>query len=289
MNMELRQLEHFIAVAEEKHFTRAAESLRISQSGLSASIRALETELGASLFVRSTRRVELTQAGRALLEESMRTVASASAAREAVAAVRDVLRGTLSVGTEQCLGAVDLAEQLSRFRADHAAVAINLGFAGSAQLLDDVAIGRLDLALLAVCGATPQGVRLDTLSTEGFVVLSGKRHPLAGQKEVSISDLGGETIVGFQPDWAAQQLAARAFAAAGLPHAATLEVGDVHMLLDLVERGLGVAVVPAHFARKRPDRLAATPLADQSLEWTVAIATPERPSPAARALLAQLV
>jgi len=70
--MELRHLEHFVAVAEQKHFTRAAEAMSISQSGLSASIRALERELHASLFVRNTRSVELTEAGRALLCEGRR-------------------------------------------------------------------------------------------------------------------------------------------------------------------------------------------------------------------------
>src|SRR5919206_91938 len=79
MNVELRQLEHFVAAAEERHFTRAARRLHIVQSGLSASIRALERELGAPLFVRSTRRVELTPAGRALLPEARRALAAAAA------------------------------------------------------------------------------------------------------------------------------------------------------------------------------------------------------------------
>ena len=74
--MELRHLEYFVAVAEEQHFTRAAERLMVSQSGLSASVRALERELGAPLFVRSTRSVELTGGGRALLAEANRTLAS---------------------------------------------------------------------------------------------------------------------------------------------------------------------------------------------------------------------
>src|SRR6478672_3240069 len=101
--MDLRQLEHFVAVAEEKHFTRASERLFISQSGLSASIRALEKELDAELFDRNTRRVALTDAGLALLEESRRTLASVVAARDAVAAVQGLRRGRLRVGTEQCL------------------------------------------------------------------------------------------------------------------------------------------------------------------------------------------
>src|SRR5689334_8428083 len=101
--MELRQLEYFVAVAEDRHFTRAAQRLMVSQSGLSASVRALERELGSALFTRTTRSVELTGAGRALLGEATRTLAGARAAREAVAAVQGLLRGTLAVGTEQCV------------------------------------------------------------------------------------------------------------------------------------------------------------------------------------------
>ena len=90
--MELRQLEHVVAAAEELHFTRAAQRLHIVQSGLSASVRGLERELGASLFVRSSRRVELTPAGRALLPEARRALAAARAAADAVARPRR-LRG----------------------------------------------------------------------------------------------------------------------------------------------------------------------------------------------------
>ncbi|MYS56302.1 LysR family transcriptional regulator, partial [Streptomyces sp. SID6013] len=96
--MELRHLQHFVAVAEDQHFTRAAERLLVSQSGLSASIRALERELRAPLFVRTTRRVTLTEAGRALLGEAQRILAQVRSAHEAVAAVQGVLRGTLSLG-----------------------------------------------------------------------------------------------------------------------------------------------------------------------------------------------
>lgn len=286
--MELRQLEHFLAVAQERHFTRAADALRISQSGLSASIRALESELGAPLFLRSTRRVELTQAGQALLAESMRTVASAAAAREAVAAIRDVLGGTLAVGTEQCLGVIDLPSELAGFRRRHPAVRVRLSFSGSGRLIEDVAHGGLDLAMVAVCAPPPQGVRLLTLSTEPFVVLCHPGHPLAGKASVSLAELESETIVGFQDDWAARVLVDRAFAATGSGGAVELEVNDVGMLLDLVGHALGVAVVPAHFEHKRPKSLAAVPLTGDGPQWQVAIAVPEHPSPAAHALLRRM-
>src|SRR6185437_5015529 len=139
--------------------------------------RALETELGTELFLRSTRKVELTHAGRALYAESVRTVASAAAAKDAVAAVREVLSGTLSVGSEQCLGLGDLPAQLADFRTAHPGVRVRLGFAGSARLLDDVASGRLDVALIAECGVNPLGVRVRRVSTEPFTVLCGTTHP----------------------------------------------------------------------------------------------------------------
>jgi DNA-binding transcriptional LysR family regulator len=286
--VELRQLEHFIAVAEARHFTKAARSLNISQSGLSASIRALETELRTELFLRSTRKVELTQAGRALFTESVRTVASAAAAKDAVAAVREVISGTLSVGSEQCLGLGDLPAELADFRSAHPGVRVRLGFAGSARLLDDVASGRLDVALIAECGVNPLGVRVRRVSTEPFTVLCSTSHDWASRASVSLHDIAKETIVGFQSDWGAQLLVGRALASIGANHTADLETNDVHSLLDLVQHGLGVAVVPAHFAKKRPNALASVPLDAPGLEWSVGVATPEIVGPAATAFLTQL-
>lgn len=285
--MELRQLEHFIAVAEEQHFTRAAELLHISQSGLSASVRALETELGADLFVRSTRRVELTQVGQAFLLEASRTVASAAAAKNAVEAIRGVLRGTLSVGTEQCLGVVNLPKELGRFRAHHPGVEVRLTFDGSTNLVDRLGSGQLDLALIAVCDPSIRGIELVPLWSESFVVLCHPSHPLARQPSVELDQLTGESLVGFLPEWAARVLTTEAFAALGLKHRVSMEVNDVHTLLDLVDHRLGVAIVPGHFARKRPATLRAVPVKNQRLEWRVAAALPSKPSTAAVALLEQ--
>jgi DNA-binding transcriptional LysR family regulator len=286
--MELRQLEHFVAVAEERHFTRAAHNLLISQSGLSASIRALEVELGAPLFVRSTRRVELTAAGRALLADSLRTLASAAAAQNAVAAVRGLLRGTLNVGAEQCVGPVDIPTELARFRKANAGVGIRLRFAGSVELVEAVASGQTDVALVVDSGLPSQGIRLVPLATHGLIVLS---HPDRGltTEPCDISELAAEQLVGFQAGWGCRVLAERAFASAGMDYRPSMEVNDVHSLLDLVGLGLGVAVVPAPFGLKRPNQLRATPLGAGSPQWTAALAVAEEPSPAATAFLDQLV
>ncbi|RIQ12382.1 LysR family transcriptional regulator [Jiangella rhizosphaerae] len=273
--MELRHLEHFVAVAEEGHFTRAAQRLIISQSGLSASIRTLERELGAALFHRNTRQVSLTEAGRALLAESRRALASVEAAREAVAAVNGLLRGTVRIGAEQCLGAVDVPGLLARFRAAHAGVEVRLDQAGSARLLDDVRAGVLDVAFVPVVAPPPDGVDLIPLNTEGMVVLCPPDHPLAGSGRIELSRLHGTAFVDFQEEWGARQLADAAFAAAGLERRVTMEVNDVHTLLDLVGHGLGVALVPEHVSRKRAAEVLDVLTIEDALPcWAVSVALP---------------
>ncbi|GAA3901053.1 LysR substrate-binding domain-containing protein [Streptomyces lacrimifluminis] len=285
--MELRHLQHFVAVAEDQHFTRAAERLMVSQSGLSASIRALERELQTPLFVRTTRRVTLTEAGRALLGEAERILAGVRAAHDAVAAVQGVLRGTLSLGAEQCIGGVDVAGLLAAFRRCHPDVEIRLRQAGSEAIADEVAAGRLDLAFAIRTRRDSDQLRSVPLSSEPMTVLCHPSHPLALAGAVTPEELGGEAFVDFHPDWGPRRITDEVFAAACVRRTVALEVNDVHSLLDLVGEGLGVAVVPRHFAHKRA-ALTALPVkgTGETVYETVAmLPPPQATSPAARALM----
>ncbi len=311
--MELRHLQHFVAVAEDQHFTRAAERLMVSQSGLSASIRALERELQAPLFVRTTRHVTLTEAGRALLGEAERVLAGVRAAQEAVAAVQGVLRGRLALGTEQCIAGVRVPRLLAAFRERHPEVEIRLRQAGSAQLVDEVAAGRLDLAFAVTSGELPGGVRTVPLASEPMTVLCHPAHSLAargstgtgraedgestahadGVTEITdLSTLGKEAFVDFHPDWGPRRTTDAAFAAARVRRTVTLEVNDVHSLLELVQEGLGIAVVPRHFARKpQAAGLVAVPLQKPAgIGYETVAVLPQQPatSPAARGLMSLL-
>jgi DNA-binding transcriptional LysR family regulator len=272
--MDLRQLEYFVTVAEEKHFTRASERLFISQSGLSASIRALEKELDAELFHRNTRRVELTDAGQALLEESRRTLASVLSARDAVAAVQGVLRGRLRVGTEQCLGVVDVPTELARFHAKHPGVELLVQQAGSARLIDEVRSGRLDLAFVAGSVGAPDDVRFLRLVSEPMTLICRPEHPLSLRKRIGWRTLSEESFVDFNTDWGSRRVTDRAFAAAGVSRRIASEVNDVHTLLDLVGHGLGVAVVPGPIARKKAGKLVCLALPADAPRWDVTIALP---------------
>ncbi|WP_432138050.1 MULTISPECIES: LysR family transcriptional regulator [unclassified Streptomyces] len=286
--MELRHLQHFVAVAEDQHFTRAAERLMVSQSGLSASIRALERELRAPLFVRTTRRVTLTEAGRALLGEAERILAQVRAAHEAVAAVQGVLRGTLAVGAEQCIAGVHPPRLLAAFRRLHPDVEIRLRQYGSGTLAEEVAAGRLDLAFAYRTQDDGDQLRSVPLAAEPMYVLCHPGHRLAGTAAaLTPADIAGEVFVDFHPDWGPRRAADAAFAAAGLRRTVALEVNDVHSLLDLIDENLGIAVVPRHFRHKRRT-LTALPLKGigEAAYETVALLPPAPAlSPAARALM----
>ncbi|MFI2436021.1 LysR family transcriptional regulator [Streptomyces sp. NPDC018693] len=289
--MELRHLQHFVAVAEDQHFTRAAERLMVSQSGLSASIRALERELRAPLFVRTTRRVTLTEAGRALLGEAERVLAQVRAAHEAVAAVQGVLRGTLALGAEQCIAGVHPPRLLAAFRRLHPDVEIRLRQHGSGTLAEEVAAGRLDLAFAYRTQEDTDQLRSVPLAAEPMYVLCHPDHRLAGAAAaLTPQDIAGEVFVDFHPDWGPRRATDAAFAAAGARRTVALEANDVHSLLDLIDENLGIAVVPRHFRHKR-EALTALPLkgaGEAAYETVALLPPPQSTSPAARALMTLL-
>jgi DNA-binding transcriptional LysR family regulator len=285
--VELRQLEHFVAVAQECHFTRAAQRLHIAQSGLSASIRALEKELGATLFLRSTRQVQLTVAGQALLVEALRALSASNAAKEAVAAVQGLLRGSLSIGSLQCLHAINLPALLTGFLSEHPALEIRLRQGGSEELVEQVRTGRLDVAFVARPTRDTENVLVKPLESEALVLACAPEHPAAAKDRAKLQDLMDEQFVDFPPNWGTRDLADRVLSAAGVERRVALEVTDVHSLLDLVACGLGVALVPTSFHVKNPN-VRFIPLDGDVPAWETVSVTADPPSPAAAALLAQV-
>lgn len=285
--VELRQLEHFVAVAQECHFTRAAQRLHIAQSGLSASIRSLERELGATLFLRSTRQVQLTAAGQALLVEALRALSASNAAKEAVAAVQGLLRGSLSIGSLQCLHAVHLPTLLSGFLGRHPGLEIRLRQGGSDELVEQVSMGRLDIAFVSRPARLPENVVVSPLDDEDLVLACAPGHPAAKKNRAKLQDLMDEQFVDFPPTWGTRDHADRVLTAAGVERRVALEVTDVHSLLDLVACGLGVALVPSSFARKT-EQVRFIPLDGDVPAWELVTITGDPPSPAATALLRQV-
>ncbi|MBN9176819.1 MAG: LysR family transcriptional regulator [Microbacterium sp.] len=268
--MELRQLEYFLSVAEEGHFTRAAALCGVSQSGLSSAIRSLEDELGVELLARTTRSVQLTESGRALLPFARQALTQISAGRDAVLGAAELLTGSLHVGAEQCLGVVDPCALLERFHARFPAVDIHYTQAGSQELAAGVRSGQLDIAFVAATDPAP-GCRRIALGSRPLVVVVHPADALAGESEVSWEHLAGREFVDFRPIWGARRLADAAFAARGLERRVRISVDDVHTVLEFVDHGLGIAIVPQHVSQKpEAARLRVLDLPERDRpEWTV--------------------
>jgi DNA-binding transcriptional LysR family regulator len=287
--MELRHLTVFVAVAEEASFTRAADRLHLVQSAVSASVRGLERELGAALFDRTTRRVELTDAGDALLPEARQVLAAVNAAREAVDQVSGGLRGTLRLGTMQgqAMRAVSVPRLLARFRAEHPGVEVHVSHVGGSVLMaDQVRAGRLDLAFVSLPERRPSGLTLTRISREQMQIACPKGHPLATRAEVDLEALADEPFIEFPEGWGTRMATDRAFAAAGVRRTIVYEVNDVASVIEFIANGLAVALI-APSLLIAGDEVALVPVRRHAphFEISVAVASTRRPSAVLEAFL----
>ncbi|MFF3950619.1 LysR family transcriptional regulator [Streptomyces sp. NPDC001902] len=288
--MELRHLEYFLAVAEELNFTRAARRLHVVQSGVSAAVRALERELGAPLFERTSKQVALTAAGEALLPEARATLAAAQAARDAVGQVAGGLRGTVRVGTMTSIALIDLPGLFGRFHADHPRVGIRLSasIGGTAGLVQGLADGELDIAFVSLPGRPPAWLTVRSLATVPLTAVLPAGHPAGAGSAVDLADLVGEPFIDSPVGFGNRLVVDRAFAAAGLERFVVIEVTDITMTADYVRQGLGVAIMPSFAVAADDPGVCVRPVAGGPLEWSLGVAysSVRRPGAALTALLA---
>jgi DNA-binding transcriptional LysR family regulator len=242
--MDLGQLSYFVAVAEEGQFTRAAVRVSVAQPAVSAQIGRLERELGERLFHRDRRAVRLTAAGEALLPHARAALAAAERGREEIAALRGMLRGRLTVGVA---GPVDdrLAKTLGDFQRAHPAVEISLTQQQNEPLLEAVAGGQVDAAIVGL-GAqpVPPQVRTRVVAAEPLVLAVGCSDPLANRKTVTLAQLRERAFITLVRGSGLRTLLESASREAGFSPHITAETGDLGSLVELAAEGLGVAVLP---------------------------------------------
>ena len=287
--METRQLEYFVAVAEELSFTRAAARVFAVQSSVSAGVRALEAELGARLFERTRRTVALTSQGEALLPRARAVLDAVDEARAAVAPGPHLVRGTVRLGVFTNLGYLGLPRVLAAFRERHPGVELRLtpSPAGSTGLGEDVRRGVVDVAFTGLDPQDHPGLRYTRLTSAAFVAVLPTGHALAGAASVAPVDLADERVVTTPRGFGNRVVAERAFAHAGVAPRADTEVADVGDLPAFVAAGFGVAVVPADMYEPAAGAVA-VPL-DAPETWSLGLVSRPYPSAAAAALVAGLV
>ncbi|WP_258133529.1 LysR family transcriptional regulator [Arthrobacter sp. MYb224] len=242
--MELQQMRYAVAVAEERSFTRAAARCHVVQSALSHQIKALERELGLSLFARTSRRVEVTAAGEAFLVSARLSLDAAERAASAAAAATGEIRGTLTIGVIPTVTALDIPAVLGAFHRAHPAVGIRLRGGGSDEFIAAIADGSMDVAVLGLPGAIPHGgVDASVLARERLVAVVSAQHALAGRRELRLTELAEETFVDFPVGTTGRAPSDLAFAAAGIRREVAFEAMSTDLMLGLVRSNLAIALL----------------------------------------------
>lgn len=284
--MELRQLRHFIALAEERSFTRAAARELIVQSGLSSSIRGLEREVGAPLVRRGSRPLTLTAEGRAFLPAARRAVHAADDALRAVHDVSAVLAGTLAVGMAQTSGTgCPFLEWLGAFGRAHPGLAITVEQLSDEQMLDRLATAGLDAALTS-SPARPESFDAYPIAETLLAVAVPAGHRLATAERIRPVDLAGEPFVEMRAGAGTRARADAIFAEQGIERRIACTANEWSMLVDLVAAGMGVGLVPEGLAGKVAADAAVVfrPLGGARIEqrWNLVLPPPPDQTPAAR-------
>jgi DNA-binding transcriptional LysR family regulator len=270
--VQLQQLAYFVAVADTRHFTRAADQIGVAQPSLSQQVRALERELGAPLLYRTRGNVPLTDAGEALLPVARRMLADADSARRRIREVLNLARGRVRLGATPSLCTGLLPTVLAGFRQEHPGIELIVHEGGSRDLQQQLSEGAMDFALVvdARLGEDPQLATVP-LFTEELVVISPlqERSPVGDRRQITVAELEGQPLVMFRPGYDLRETTEAACRQEGFSPTFASEGGEMDAVLEFVRAGLGLAVVPRTVA---DDRFRVTPFAPPGLSRTILLA-----------------
>jgi DNA-binding transcriptional LysR family regulator len=270
-SMQFQQLAYFVAVAETRHFTHAAERVRVAQPSLSQQIRALERDLGAPLFHRIRGNVSLTEAGETLLPVARRILAETDTAYRAIRELDELGRGRVRLGATPSLCTGLLPGMLAAFRRDYPGIELVVDEGGSRDLQTALSEGALDLALIVDSRVQDEpSLSTQPLFVEELVVISPKDAPppVAGGR-MRIKDLHGRPLVMFRRGYDLREATLAACRAAGFEPSFAIEGGEMDAVLEFVRAGIGMAVVPGTVVG---DRFRMTQFSAPGLTRTVRLA-----------------
>jgi len=273
--MELRHLRYFMAVANELHFTRAAERLGIGQPPLSQQIQQLEQEVGAQLFVRDRRGVALTEAGRAFMAEARQVLDGAERAKEAARRIACGEVGTLSLGFTVSASIHPFVPRLIRtYRSRYPGVGVSLQEHSTLELIERVYKGSVDLAFVRAPAQQMPGVQVETILTEPMLAVIPATHRLATQESIDLRELADDMFI-FYPRKVGVGLynaVVQACETAGFRPAEGIEVPQLTSVVTFVAAGMGVSVIPATMSQLQAEGVRYLPLRGQPPIANLAIA-----------------
>jgi LysR family cyn operon transcriptional activator len=231
--IELRHVRYFLALAEARSFTQAAARLNVTQPTLSHQIKRLETAIGAVLFERRSKDVELTQAGRLFRPFCDRVLKEIELGTLAISELEGLMRGTLRMGVSHSFSSSMLPNTLVEFASRYPGVKVVIQVVPLIEMEQALVAGELDLAV-AYPSENSENITAETLAEEQLGLIVGPEHPWAGRKSVPMRALAEIPLVLLTPEFAARQFVDRYMADNGLAANIVLEMNSIEPILSTV-------------------------------------------------------
>ena len=285
MKITIRQIESFLAVADLGNFSRASKRLNTAQPALSQAIKDLESELAVRLFDRTTRRVELTDAGREFRNSAAKALEELEHAVEGVHELAERRRGRLRIAAPPLLAAVILPQAIADFRNRYPGITVELADVGTEQIVESVRSGKADCGL-GTFSPVEDGIERLPLVRDSLMLFCDHRSPFSDTSAVSWRELKDQPLITLTRDSGIRLLVEVGFEASELALKPAYEVTQITTAIALVEAGLGVAVLPAYaLAAARHRKVVGKPLTEPSISREIVMihATGRSVSPAVSA------
>ena len=268
--MDLRHLQTFKTIAEEGSFVQAADKLQYAQSTITLQIQQLEEELGSELFDRQRKKIQLTRAGRTLLAHAIQVLNQVEQMQQDLQDLAEGESGHLRVGLIEPIASAYLADVLYLFCERYPKMRLTIEVLSTITTHEKVAAGEIDLGI-STPPPTSIGLSFEPLLIEPMVLLIPQHHPLQQQESICLRDLQNERILLTNPPCAYRTAIEQAFMAQGTNLASSIEIGSLPAIKQVVQRGLGIAIMPRLAARPLPADTLIKTLEDWSLHLPIGL------------------
>ncbi|MFD1037361.1 LysR substrate-binding domain-containing protein [Virgibacillus byunsanensis] len=243
--MDIRQVEYFAEVAKQLNFTRAASNLHISQPSLSKTIKNLETEIGAALFYRGAKQLDLTDAGQAFLVNAKNVLDAFENLTSELNDVIDLKKGEIKIGIPPIIGTAFFSKLISKYKEAYPSIDMTLNEVGSKKIKHGVREGELDIGL--ICNLPIQKENFETIKLlkDPLMLIVQKDNPLAERKTIDFSHIEKEPFIMYRHDFSLHDGIIEACKNHGFYPNIVCESSQKDFMIEMVEAKLGVALLPS--------------------------------------------
>lgn len=270
--MDIRQLEYFVEVAKQLSFTKAATTLHVSQPSISKSIQNFEAELGVPLFYRSSKQLELTDAGHAVLINALQVLESFKNMRSELTDLMELKKGRIRIGIPPIVGAEFFSKLISHYKEAFPYIEISLDEVGTKRIRQDIDAGELDIGLVCSIHSTNENLEVIQFLKDPLQLIVHEDHPLANDNTITLEQLRNETFIIYRKDFILYDRIIEECSKAGFFPTIACETTQKDLFIEMVNAKVGIALLPQKIAEKIPYRtIKRIPFAQESIHLELGI------------------